>query len=113
VDGNTIVATGDGATVFGVPDRPDFIAALGSGETVIGGGAGDQLGALGSDVTIRAGQGDEVIYGGLGGTLISGTGHDLLVDPDADATVLAHSGDEMMVSGPRDRVECSSGADES
>ena len=109
VDGNTVVVTGHGATVFAVPDRPDFIAALGSGETVIGGGGGDQLGALGSDVTIRGGNGDEVIYGGPDSTLIGGTGHDLLVDAKANATVVARSGDEVAVSGPGDRVDCSAG----
>src|SRR5436190_14664249 len=45
VNGNTIVATGAGARVNGGRGRPNFMAALGSRETIVGGDRGDNLGA--------------------------------------------------------------------
>ncbi len=108
VGGNTIVATGNGTWVFGVPHRPNFIVALGSHETIIGGGRDDNLAARGQDVTIRAGGGNDVIYGGPGGTLVGGSGHDVLKDAKSNATVIVRSsGNEVAVTGRHDRVLCS------
>jgi Ca2+-binding RTX toxin-like protein len=105
---NTIVVTGDGATVLGVRHRANFIAALGSNETVIGGDRGDVLAARGANVTIRAGNGNDVIFGGPRGTLIGGRGRDLLVATKANTTVVVRgSGSEVVVSGAHDRVVCS------
>jgi hypothetical protein len=107
---NTVVVTGIGATVFGVPGRANFIAALGSHETIVGGAGRDELGARGADVTIRAGSGNATIYGGPGGTLVGGTGRNLLVDDKAGAAVLVRgSGTEVVVSGRNDRVLCAAG----
>jgi hypothetical protein len=105
---NTIVVTGDGATVLGVRRRANFIAALGPNETVIGGQRNDLLAARGSNVTIRAGDGNAVIFGGPRGTLIGGRGRDLLVAPKAGATVVVRgSGSKVVLSGAHDRVICS------
>jgi len=110
VGGNTIVVAGNGATVFGVPRRPNFIAALGSNETILGGSGSDILGARGVHATIHAGRGNATIYGGPEGTLIGGSGSDLLVDDEAGATVLVRgSGTEVVVSGRNDRVLCAAG----
>jgi hypothetical protein len=110
VGGNTTVATGDGAAVRGVPHRPNFIAALGSNETVFGGDRSDEIVALGDHVTIRAGHGNAYILGGPRGTLVAGSGRDMLIDSGADATVLVKSDDYVVVSGRHDRVLCSPGA---
>lgn len=109
VDGNTVVVTGDGASVFGTPNRPNYILALGSRETIVGGARGaDELGALGSGVTIRAGRGNDFVYGGPGGMLIGAGGRDVLIDTKAAAKVLlTSSGHQVMVSGRNDRVLCS------
>lgn len=109
--GNTIVGTGTGARVFGVPDRPNFIAALGSGETIVGGARSDQLGALADNVTIRGGGGNDLINGGRGATIFGGPGRDLIIDRKDDATVrLTSSGNEVVVSGRNDRVLCAKGS---
>jgi hypothetical protein len=111
VGGDTIVATGNRDRIFGVPDRPNFIIGLGSGETIVGGGSDDELGAVGDHVTIRAGRGNELIVGGPGGTLVGGAGHDLLIDRHDGATVrVTSSGNEVIVSGHHDRVLCSPGS---
>ncbi len=110
IDGNTVVVTGQGATVFGVPHRPNFIFALGSNETVFGGDGRDELYGLGDNVTIRAGSGDAYVWGGRGGTLIGGSGRDALFAAAPDATVKvegAHSA--VVVSGSHDAVTCSPG----
>jgi hypothetical protein len=110
VDGNTIVVTGAGARVYGARDRPNFIAALGSHETIVGGNRGDDLAALGDDVTIIGGAGNDLLYGEGGATLVGGGGHDLLVDRGANATIRAGSGDTVIASGRNDRVLCSRGS---
>lgn len=112
VDGNTIVATGRGQRVVGVPDRPNVIVALGPHETIYGDGpAADQLGAIADHVTIRAGSGNDLLYGGRGARLIGGSGHDLLIDTGADATVVISSRQNVVVlSGKHDRVICSPGS---
>ena len=106
VDGDTIVVTGAGARVYGARDRPNFIAALGSHETLVGGQRGDDLAALGDHVTIIGGGGNDLLYGGRDATLVGGGGHDLLVDRGADATIRAGSGDVVMAAGRHDRVLC-------
>lgn len=109
VGGNTIVVTGKGEDVFGVPDRPNFILALGTGETISAGSKNSELGALGKDDAIDVGNGHELIVGGPDGTVISwGTGHDLVVDTHANATItLESSDDEVILSGYHDHVVCS------
>jgi hypothetical protein len=109
IDGNTIVATGDGQRILTVPDRPNFVISLGSGETIVGGASDDQLGALGVHDTIVAGKGHDLIVGGPAGTLVGdGTGHDLLIDSKPGATIeLKSPKDEVVVSGNDDRVLCS------
>jgi hypothetical protein len=96
--------------VYGARGRPNFIAALGSHETIVGGNRGDNLAALGDGVTIIGGAGNDVLYGGRDATLIAGTGHDLLTDRGANATITAGSGDVVIAAGRRDRVLCSRGA---
>jgi hypothetical protein len=110
VNGTTIVVAGAGARVSGAGDRPNFIAALGSHETIVGGNRGDNLAAQGKDVTIIGGGGNDVLYGDRGATLIGGGGRDLLVSRGANATIRAGSGDVVIVSGRHDRVLCSRGS---
>jgi hypothetical protein len=106
VHGNTIVATGARARVYGSRGRPNFVAALGSHQTIVGGGRGDHLAALGDHVTIIGNGGDDVVYGARGARLVGGSGQDLLVARGADATLRAGSGD--VVVARRDaRVLCS------
>jgi hypothetical protein len=95
-----------------VPDRPNFIIALGSGETISAGGKNGELGALGNDDAIDVGNGHELIVGGPGGTVIArGAGHDLVVDTHANATIrLEGPDDEVIVSGHNDHVVCSGDA---
>jgi hypothetical protein len=109
--GNTIVGTGPGARIFGVPDRPNFIVALGAGATIAGGSRDDQLGALADNVTIRGGGGNDLIHGGRGATLIGGSGRDLIIDAKDDAMIRVSSpGNEVVVSGRHDRVLCEEGS---
>jgi hypothetical protein len=110
VNGDTIVVRGAGARVYGARGRPNFIAALGSHGTIVGGNRGDNLAALGDGVTIIGGAGNDLLYGGRDATLIAGTGHDLLTDRGANATIRAGSGDVVIAAGRRDRVLCSRGA---
>jgi hypothetical protein len=110
VGGNTIVTTAAGDRTFGVRGRPNFIMALGSNETITGGNKADELGARGSNVTIRAGRGDDVVYGGPGGTLVGGPGHDLLIETQPNGTIMVGGGDEVVATGRHDRVLCSARA---
>lgn len=113
VGGNTIVMTGNGNRAVGVPDRPDFIVALGKGDTIVGSGRGDQIGALGHDDTIVAGRsGHELLVAGPGGKLVAdGAGHDLVEVTKPDATInLRSPDDEVIDSGHDDHIVCSSGS---
>lgn len=112
VGGNTIVVTGNGERVLGVPDRPNFIVALGGGETISAGSKNSELGALGNHDTIVVGGGHELIVGGPDDEIIAkGTGHDLVVDTHPNATVWLESPDnEVIVSGRHDHVVCSGDA---
>jgi hypothetical protein len=110
VNGNTIIATGAGARVYGGRGRLNFIAALGSRETIVGGNRGDDLGALGDRVTIIGGGGNDLLYGDRGATLIGGGGRDLLVNRGANTTIRAGTGDVVMASGRHDRVLCPRGS---
>jgi hypothetical protein len=85
--GDTIVATGRGEQIVGVPHRPNFIVALGSGETIAGGAGNEELGTLAENGTIRGGGGNDLLYGGRGATLIGGAGRNLIIDAKDDATV--------------------------
>ena len=108
--GDTIVATGRGEQIVGVPHRPNFIVALGSGETIAGGAGNDELGTLAENVTIRGGGGNDLLYGGRGATLIGGAGRNLIIDAKDNATVrLTSPGNEVVVSGRNDRVLCAAG----
>lgn len=109
VDGNTIVLTGKGGGMHGVPDRPNFIIGLGPDERIVG-SHDDQLGSLGEHDTVVAGSsGHEFIVGGPHATLVvGGSGHDLVIDTHADAAIdLRSKDDEVMVSGHDDKVFCS------
>jgi hypothetical protein len=109
VGGNTIIGTGNSEDLYAVPDRPNFIVALGDGETIHGAGEGDQLGALGTHVTIIApNAGHALLEGGPQGTIVvGGKGHDLVVEHKAGATVKIDSpGNEVVANGPHDRVVC-------
>jgi hypothetical protein len=110
VNGDTIVVTGAGAHVYSARGRLNFIAALGSHETIVGGNRGDSLAALGGRVTIIGGGGNDLIYGDRRATLVGGGGQDLLVDRGANATIRAGSGDVVIASGRHDRVLCSPGS---
>jgi Ca2+-binding RTX toxin-like protein len=106
VQGNTIVATGARARVYGSRGRPNFIAALGSRQTIVGGRRGDHLAALGDHVTIIGGGGHDLVFGHRGARLIGGSGRDTLVARAAEATLRAGSGD--VVVARRDaQVLCS------
>ena len=108
VGGNTIVVTGKGERVLGVPDRPNFIVALGTGETISAGSRNSELGALGEHDTIVGGRGHELIVGGPDGTVIANGAHELVVDWHPNATIrLEGSDDEVIVSGHNDHVVCS------
>jgi hypothetical protein len=108
VDGTTIVGTGNGQTLRGVPNRPNFIAGLGSHETIVGGNRNDNLAALGDDATIIARGGNDVVYGGRGATLVGGAGHDMLIDTQPGATIkVTGSNTEVAATGHHDRVICS------
>ena len=104
VGGNTIVGTDTGENIFGVPNRPNFIIGLGSGETIVGGRGPDQLGALRRNATIRGGRGDDLIHGGPRNDVIyGGPGNDLIIDTGGTAaTIFTGSG--------RDRVVCARGS---
>jgi hypothetical protein len=105
VKGNTIVATGARARVYGSRGRPNFIAALGSHQTIFGGRRGDHLAALGDHVTIIGSGGDDLVYGRRGARLVGGSGRDLLVARGADATLRAGTGD-VVVARRDGRVLC-------
>jgi hypothetical protein len=114
IGGNTIVGTSNGDSLLGVAHRVNFIVALGSGETMVGGRNADQLGALGRNATIRGGAGNDLIHGGPGHVVIhSGSGNDLIIDRKGTATIHTGSGrNEVMVTGHpgRDRVLCAPGS---
>ncbi|MGH3338588.1 MAG: calcium-binding protein, partial [Propionibacteriaceae bacterium] len=104
VGGNTIVAINNGANIFGVPNRPNFIIGLGSGETIVGGRGPDQLGALSRNATIRGGPGDDLIHGSPRRDVIyGGPGDDLIIDTRGTPGTID--------TGPgRDRVVCAPGS---
>lgn len=112
VDGNTIVVTGNGEKVLGVPDRPNFIIALGSGEKITGGAKNNELGALGENDTIVADRSHELIVAGPHGkVIVRGSGHDLVVDTKPGSTIeLESSHDEVIDTGHNDHILCTRGA---
>ena len=106
VGGNTIVVTGHDEDVVGVPDRPNFIIALGSGDKITGGGQNSELGALGENDTIVADRSHELIVAGPHGkVIVAGSGHDLVVDSDPGGTItLECSHDEVIATGRDDHI---------
>jgi hypothetical protein len=114
VGGNTIVGSSSGDVLLGVPNRINFMIAVGSGETIVGGNAGNQLGALGTNATIRGGAGNDAIHGGPGHDVISGgSGNDLIIDPNGSATINTGTGrNKVDVAGHtgRDQVLCAPGS---
>lgn len=50
--------------MFGVPGRPNFIVALGGGETISAGSKDSEVGSLGKHDTIIVGHSHELIVGG-------------------------------------------------
>jgi hypothetical protein len=114
IGGNTIVGVRHGDVLLGVANRVNFIIALGSGETIVGGNRDDQLGALGKNATIKGGAGDDAIHGGPGhDTIYGGAGNDLVTDIKGSATIHLGSGkNEVNVAGHRghDRILCAPGS---
>jgi hypothetical protein len=107
---NTVVVATPGERVFGVPRRPNFVAAMGAGATIYGGSRGDELAGRAPRVTLRGRGGRDVLHGGRDGTLIGGPGADLLTATQGGATVRAGAGDVVVLRGRRDRVVCPSRA---
>ena len=102
VGGNTIVGTDNGGNIFGVPNRPNFIIGLGSGETIVGGRRADQLGALRRNATIRGGAGKDLIHGGPRHDVIyGGPGNDLIIDRRGTATIYPGTGRDRVLCGRR------------
>ena len=114
VGGDTIVGVTNGDLLLGVANRINFMMALGSGESIVGGNRADQLGALGKNATIKGGAGNDAIHGGPGhDTLSGGAGNDLITDTKGSATIYPGSGKNAVeVAGHpgRDRVLCASGS---
>jgi RTX calcium-binding nonapeptide repeat (4 copies) len=112
--GDTIVGVSNEDLLLGVANRINFMIALGSGETIVGGNRNDQLGALGKNATIHSRAGNDAIHGGPGHDVISGgAGNDLITDTKGSATINTGSGkNEVEVAGHpgRDRVLCASGS---
>src|SRR3954454_14988759 len=110
--GNTIVGTGKGEHIFGVPNRPNFIIGLGSGETVRGGRGGAQLGTLSRNATIRGGPGDDLIHGSPRHDVIyGGPGNDLIINKKGPATIFTGPGHDRVLCAPGkvDRVHAGRG----
>ena len=111
VGGDTIVATGSGAWLFGVPHRPNFIFALGPNEVVFGGEGRNEIRALAANVTIYGGRGSNYVWAGQGATVFGGTGSDTLIDTGSRATLWVKSRHTKVVMYGRDgRVRCTRGA---
>ncbi len=109
--GDTIVATGSGAWLFGVPHRPNFIFALGPNEVVFGGEGRNEIRALAANVTIYGGRGSNYVWAGQGATVFGGTGSDTLIDTGSRATLWVKSRHTEVVMYGRDgRVRCTRGA---
>jgi len=108
VGGNTIVATTAGERVYGVSRRPNFIAALGSRETIVSGAVGDELGAVGDGVRIesRGGHGMIVDLGNNGRILVGGRGNTVVVSGSRDSVVCARgSGRDVIYIARTDTVD--------
>lgn len=114
IGANTIIGTTNGDSLLGVPHRINFIVALGSRETILGGSRADQLGALGRSATIQGGAGNDLIHGGPGHDIIyGGSGNDLIIDSKGTATIRTGTGkNEVKVTGHpgRDQVLCAPGS---
>jgi hypothetical protein len=107
--GNSIVGTRPGHQLHGVHGRPNFIAALGDGETIHGASRNDQLGAIGEGARIvPSKQGHSLIVAGPRSRIVvSGKGHNLIYSHAAGATIVLDSpGNEVIANGPHDRIVC-------
>ena len=111
VGGDTIVATGDGARLFGVPRRPNFIFALGPNEVVFGGQDGNEIRALAANATVHSGNGSNFVWAGRGARVFGGTGRNMVIATGSRATVWVRSRKTKIVMyGRHGRVLCSPGA---
>lgn len=111
VGGDTIVATGDGAKLFGVPRRPNFIFALGPNEVVFGGQDRDEIRALAANATVHSGNGSNFVWAGQGARVFGGTGRNMLIASGSRGTVWVRSRNTKVVMyGGHGRVLCSPGA---
>jgi hypothetical protein len=113
VGGESIVGTRPGQQLRGVHGRPNFIAALGDGETIHGASINDELGAgpHARDVKIIAPvRGHSLIVAGAGGRVVaSGKGHNLIYSHAAGATIVLESpANEVIADGPHDKIVCAS-----
>jgi len=109
--GDTIVATGNGAFLFGVPDRPNVIFALGRNEVVFGGQGRNEIIALAANATVYLGRGSNYVWAGTGATVFGGAGRNLLIDTGARSTVFVRStATQVVMYGRHGRVLCSHGA---
>jgi hypothetical protein len=109
--GNSIVGTRPGQQLAGVPGRPNFIAALGDGQTIHGASKNDQLGAApnAEDVKIFApAEGHSLIVAGPGSkVIVSGEGHNQIYSHAGGATIMLKSpGNEVIATGLHDRILC-------
>lgn len=115
IGGNTVIGSSNGEFLVGVPRRINFIVAIGSDATIVGGQEADQLGALGRNATIDGGGGNDLIHGGPGHDVINGgAGNDLIIDTKGTATIYTGAGrNEVDVAGHgggHDRVVCAVGS---
>ena len=114
IGGETIVGVTNGDVLRADANRINFIVALGSGETIVGGNRADQLGALGKNATINGGEGNDQIHGGPGhNTIYGGAGNDLIIETNGSATIYLGKGkNEVHVAGHsgHDRVLCAPGS---
>lgn len=113
VGGQSIVGTKPGRQLHGVHGKPNFIVALGDGETIHGASKDDQLGAIGDGAKIvPSKQGHSLIVAGPHSkVVVTGKGHNLIYSHAKGATItLASPGNEVIANGPHDRIVCAAHA---
>jgi hypothetical protein len=109
VGGKSIVGTKPKQELHGSHGKPNFIVALGDGETIHGASKNDQLGALGDGAKIvPSNHGHSLIVAGPHSKIVvPGKGHNLIVSHAKGATIVLESpGDEVIANGPHDRIVC-------
>jgi hypothetical protein len=113
--GESIVGTKPGQALHGVHGKPNFIIALGDGETIHGASSDDELGAgphaKNVEIIAPAG-GHALLVGGPESKIVaSGNGHNLIYSHAAGATIVLESpGDEVIANGPHDKIVCAAHA---